>query len=278
MWTLAVLFCHDIPETIDHVLLACPVTSRWWFAMVSGLQVQPDSTVMSLLQQVFELHDSSLEALCVSVLWVIWEARNRCVFQGVEPRVDDLVTRLKLMAAPPRTTASVRQRILPATWHRPEQDIIKMNFDGSWKEDREAGFGCVARNDQGLVMAAATTFPIDAPSPLIAEALAFRWTLSLASDLFFMEIALETDCLQLFDAWNKPLHGASYFISILRDCKDLVSRFNSFSLSFVRRSGNTVADHLAKNSSKYPNYVWIEEVPPDCIRLVDSDVTAAMTT
>ncbi|XP_057425625.1 uncharacterized protein LOC130718990 [Lotus japonicus] len=265
-------FCHDTPETIDHVLLQCPVSGRWWFAMVGGLRVQPTSMVLNFLQQIFELHDSNLEALCVSVLWVIWEARNRCVFQGVQPQVDDLMARLQMMVAPPRAAAPVRERFLPAAWIRPQHDIIKLNFDGSWKEDQAAGFGCVGRNAHGLVMAAATTFPIDAPSPLIVEALAFRWSLSLAADLFFMEIVLETDCLKLFDAWNKPLHGASYFVSILRDCKDLVSRFHSFSFSFVRRSGNSVADHLAKNSSKYPNCVWIEEVPPDCARLVVSDL------
>lgn len=83
-------------------------------------------------------------------------------------------------------------------------------------------------------MAAATAYPMEASSPLIAEALAFRWSLSLALDLFFLDVVLETDCLQLFQAWNKPLQGPSYFISILQDCKDLVLNFRSFNLSFIR--------------------------------------------
>ncbi|XP_057425715.1 uncharacterized protein LOC130719089 [Lotus japonicus] len=186
----------------------------------------------------------------------------------------DLLSRVQMLKALPRA-ASVRGggRTLPASWRRPQANVIKVNFEGSWKKGCPTGFGCVARNEEGLVMAAATAYPVDASSSLITEALAFRWSLSIAADLIFMDVVLETDCLQLFDAWHKPLHGPSYFIYILKDCKDLVLSFRSFNLSFVRRSGNSVADHLAKNSSRYPNHVWIEEVPPDCVPLIDYDET-----
>lgn len=37
-----------------------------------------------------------------------------------------------------------------------------------------------------------------------------------------------------------------------------------------------MADHLANNSSRYPNCVWIEEIPPDCVVFIESDVTASI--
>ncbi|XP_057419187.1 uncharacterized protein LOC130713437 [Lotus japonicus] len=270
-------FCNDAAESIDHVLLSCPIVARWWFVIMRGLRIPEGSSVCGFMQHVFQLDDPSIAADCVVFLSVLWEARNRCVFQGQVPQLQDLMARTSLLTAPPRGSPTTVPRALPDAWSRPSGDEVKINCDGSWVKDKPAGLGCVARNAQGLVMAAATAFPVEAPSPLVAEALAFRWCLSLASDLFFQNIVVETDCLQLYDAWYKSMHGASYLISILKDCKDLVSSFRRFRLMFVRRSGNTVANHLAKNSSQYPNCVWIEEVPPDCVGLIASDVTSSMT-
>ncbi|XP_057453121.1 uncharacterized protein LOC130744983 [Lotus japonicus] len=134
----------------------------------------------------------------------------------------------------------------------------------------------IARNNNGDVMATAALDSLGAASALMAEALAFRWCVSLAKDLGFFRVVFETDCLQLFEAWKKNKQGVSYLFSVLNDCRDMVSFFTSFDLSFVRRSGNSVADFLAKNSSKFSNVVWIEEVPPELDLLVTSDVLASM--
>lgn len=86
----------------------------------------------------------------------------------------------------------------------------------------------VARNHNGDIMAAAASSSVDAQSALMAEALAFRWCMSLARDLGFFRVILETDCLQLFETWKKNKRGDSYLFSILRDCRDMVSYFNCF--------------------------------------------------
>lgn len=156
-------FCHSATETIDHVLLLCPVTLRWWFTATGGLRIQDNTTVQGFFQHILELHDSTLEALSVAVLWVIWEACNQCIFQGKEPTVEGILARVQMMKAPPRVlpvVAGAREvRDLSASWLRPTHNTIKLNFDGTWKLHSPTGYGCVARNEHGLVMAAATTYP-----------------------------------------------------------------------------------------------------------------------
>lgn len=67
-----------------------------------------------------------------------------------------------------------------------------------------AGFGFIARNSAGEILAASTSDPTE------AEALSFRWAMFLAVDLGFRRVCFETDCLPLFEAWKRNLQGPSY--------------------------------------------------------------------
>lgn len=97
-------------------------------------------------------------------------------------------------------------------------------------------------------MALATSPGVVALSPLLAEAAAFRWAINLVVELGFRRVALETDCLVLFQNWQKNAAGCSYLFSVIMDCRDLVPLFDSFELCFVKRTGNKVADFLATRS------------------------------
>lgn len=64
----------------------------------------------------------------------------------------------------------------------------------------------------------------------------------------------------------------SYLSSIIRDYPLLLYAFDVVTFSFVRRTGNTVADFLARNADTYANLVWVEKVPEAALPLVISDV------
>lgn len=97
----------------------------------------------------------------------------------------------------------------------------------------------------------------------------------MARDLGFRRVVFETDCLPLFDAWKRS-GGCSILDSLILDCRVLLSSFDVFSLSFVRRVGNSVADALAKLSFSFGDVVWLEECPQQLLGFVQSDVMASM--
>lgn len=123
----------------------------------------------------------------------------------------------------------------------------------------------VASDEEGQVLAAAANYPVLVSSPVLAEATMLRW------------VCFETDNLQLFQRWLKPPDGASYLVSIIRDCFSLRSFSDVMSLSFVRRSGNSITDFLARKASSFPDLVSNEEVPSEANDLVSADIFPSMS-
>lgn len=80
------------------------------------------------------------------------------VFEGTVPALELLLSRACSLAVPPVTDHGNRQQsVPPQAWQRLAADSIKINFDAAWaKTGAAASYGCVARNDEGEVLAAAT--------------------------------------------------------------------------------------------------------------------------
>ncbi|KAL6503663.1 hypothetical protein OROGR_025586 [Orobanche gracilis] len=142
-------------------------------------------------------------AMAFTMLYVVWEARNKLLFDGTCPSCEGVLLCFRQLGGTVGASTEVL-RLGPAVatfWKPLGKDVIKLNFDPSTTTNQEAGFGMIARNWRGEVMAAAAEFPIDVVSPLLAEMMTFRWAFLLAVDLGFRVACFETDCLQLFQAW-----------------------------------------------------------------------------
>ncbi|XP_057444846.1 uncharacterized protein LOC130737093 [Lotus japonicus] len=165
--------------------------------------------------------------------------------------------------------------ILYAVWCS-RNDLVFNDTAATVDQAGHGGFGFITRNSRGEVLAAACSYYGPVLSPTTAEALSMRWSMTMAADLGFRKVVLETDCSLLVDAWKRN-GGCSYLDSIVRDCNVFLSIFDVFALLFVRRTGNCAADCLASLSLSQGDCVWIEEVPPQLIGIVQTDVSASAT-
>ncbi|XP_057432744.1 uncharacterized protein LOC130725541 [Lotus japonicus] len=218
-------------------------------------------------------------ALVQTTIYMMWEARNHHQFRQRPSSTELILRRVASVQAEVRVGASAPATIeRNVAWRGPARGTYKCNFDASFVDGGAAGLGMVVRNHRGEVMASACSYPVHVTTPLLAEAMAMRWSLQLAIDLGFRRISLETDCLQLFNHWHAKEDGRSYLSSIINDCRLLSHAFDLVSVMFVRRTGNTVADFLAKNSEAYTDTVWVEEVPLAAAPLIDADVMNLLPT
>ncbi|XP_022684049.1 uncharacterized protein LOC111257920 [Setaria italica] len=98
-------FCDQEEETIDHLLLSCVFARQTWFEVLQklGLQVLVPQTedisfedwwnkVSSMVNGQFK---QGLNSTIILVAWSLWNHRNRCVFDGLQPNLNGLLSVIK---------------------------------------------------------------------------------------------------------------------------------------------------------------------------------------
>ena len=250
--------CYEQEETALHILFHCREARRAWFGSPLGLRLDSVQSVPEFIAEFLNRGDDQTAGMLFTIMYSLWERRNKLLYDNIPFSWEQVLSRSSnLLGAQPVSTQIPRAAPLQATWSRPPEDTYKINFDAAVGDANMAGFGCLVRNSDGEIMAAATASSFYVQSPSMAEVLCFRWAMGLTIDLGFRTACFETDCLKLYDSWKKKKKDSSYFGTVLQDCYRLMPNFDSFTVSFVRRTGNCAADFLARNSFTLSNNVWI---------------------
>ncbi|XP_057440277.1 uncharacterized protein LOC130732189 [Lotus japonicus] len=249
-----------------------------WFASPLGFRLHEECSVQEFFTEFLGAADCNGIGMFFSILYSVWQARNDLLFSAKQSSVDQILLRASsLRPSSNQLTAPHRHgREHVSSWRRPAAGIFKVNFDASLLQSHEAGFGFIARNKEGEVLAAATSTMGPVLSSVLAEALALRWALGLAKELGFRRIWVETDCLVLYNYWERREGGFSHLETVVKDCRLLLCSFDVFTFTFVRRTGNSVADALAKLAFRLGCLVWIEEAPLEVSSLIQDDVFASV--
>lgn len=118
--------CDQAPETMQHLLLACPFSRQVWFEILSWLRMQcrpPDGEATlnewwtAAQQATPKPLRKGLASTTLLVPWMIWKHRNDCVFDRAQPSVRSLALKIKEEAALWASAGALGLRaILPQTW------------------------------------------------------------------------------------------------------------------------------------------------------------------
>ncbi|XP_057425888.1 uncharacterized protein LOC130719276 [Lotus japonicus] len=254
-------WCLDAPETVEHTLLYCPRLRPMWFASPLGLRFDVESSMQDFLAGFLVDVDFVAAGVLFATFYSVWQARKDFLFRSSSSTLEQILVRAsrlrpsRVLAQPP----TIPRAPLASSWRKPAICIFNLNFDAALTTSHEAGFGLIARDKEGEILAAATSILEPVLSPIMAEALCFRWALGLASELGFRRVCMETDCLGLFNYWRQREGASSHLETVVRDFRFMLSNFDVFDFSFVRKIGNAVADALAKLAFRLGSLVWIEE-------------------
>lgn len=148
----------------------------------------------------------------------------------------------------------------------PSHDFLKFNIDAHFDEHSGRGItGILCRDDKGRLITGATTRVVTY-SALVAETLALREAISLASNLNCSKVIFESDSFILIDACKGKIIR-SEIQNLICDIKEMEKSFTCCEFQWIKRQGNRVADAIVKavKMNQLPRY-WVISFPPSRIQ------------
>lgn len=267
-------FCLQAAESSHHIFFDCPVTFKLWEWLGKGTEQTLDcSSCLQLILGILGIHSKLvqqvLNSAVVHTIWAIWIERNQRFFQNKKQPMSTIFNTIlaevklsyglclvkgksamqdhkvaKLFSIPFKV-----KRFTPAheiAWSPPADGIIKINCDGSSVGSHPCGsVGLVIRDSNSTFLGAAAS-NLGRATPLEAEFCAAMMAMEKAQAMHLLNICLETDSLQVVNAFNKGL-GIPWKMRVRwHNC---LSFCQAISCSYVHilREGNMVADSLAKH-------------------------------
>ncbi|XP_019161131.1 PREDICTED: uncharacterized protein LOC109157746 [Ipomoea nil] len=259
--------CNVDDETGAHVFFTCNVAKECW----RRLGVNVENHAIHTFSMGFQALRNSLEedGLCFGLVlcWGMWQCRNAAVWRGEAVSVAKIFTLAQSFwqgwrHAHEIGTEGVVAGVVVQRWQRPMLERCKLNVDAAFNGyNGRAGFGWVLRDAHGAFLAAMAAPYGVAEDARMAEALGVREALSWLKEIGVQRVDVEIDAQEFFHAVRgEP--GESYFDLVIDDIKDIASTIVDLQFLFVKRSGNQVANRIARESGSMTDRVSWFYIPP----------------
>jgi hypothetical protein len=246
------LFCNRTDEHACHLFVRRKEVKTIWRELglePVRLKLESKETVREVLDELWKLGREQRIQI-VTFWWLWWRERNRIREGDIPAKTEDMVYQIKCSAAEysccfTKVEGTAGQRCMK--WQPPPKDVIKFNVDGSYTEGIHAGgWGVVARDHDGAVIAAKASCSEAIHNAFTAELRAMEEAVNLAADLRVIRVEFETDAQLLAMTLSSKRPDFSTEAVVIEDLK-LQSRmwFSSCSFRFTKRSSNGVAHNLA---------------------------------
>ncbi|BFG40875.1 hypothetical protein CerSpe_271490 [Prunus speciosa] len=281
--------CNDQVESKEHLLFLCPWVKMVRFCSTFNYRVNPqsfttfDQWFKSLIQMKFpsSLDKRNFLTKISFLLWFIWKARCRFIFDGCKPepihvlQMANSAARDFLEACLPSISIGITNReVLPAQplWSPPRLGWYKVNSDGAWKSNKAAGLGVIIRNSEGAFCGGLAEGKV-CQSALATEADAVLSGLNLALSLHHRKVMVETDSRVVkFGISGNYGNRAWSILPILLEIRRMETLFDSVEWCWIPRNKNRAA-HMAASIgiATVHRVTWLNQPPPSLVRVLVSD-------
>ncbi|KAL0884927.1 hypothetical protein Bca101_008909 [Brassica carinata] len=241
-------------ESINHLLFHCPFAREVWNHSPLGRSFEVSGLTYlradwSELQACKSLPPAGITStpLVPWILWFMWKARNKYVFENFAGNPVDLLSQVVAAAREWETSQ------LPAGKSKPSkppeihaQVSAVAQSDAAWIESSHiAGLGWTIKSTgQQRKESRGVSF---VASSLIAEGLALRDAMDACRSMGLKEVRFESDSAQLIKAINGKEPKLELYC-IVEDIHSMAKEFEVVVFVWISRLSNIVADVLAKNA------------------------------
>ncbi|WCJ18876.1 RNA-directed DNA polymerase (reverse transcriptase)-related family protein [Euphorbia peplus] len=263
--------CHGDTEDDFHVFLRCPMARSVWSLSQIG---DVGSQFLSMREFWSWISTKSTDIVCyvAMICWSIWCYRNDVVWNNKHSTAS-VILQFAMNFFTAWKEAQVcfgvgggNLGVSSSVWTKPPVGKLKLNVDGGlFSAEFMASAGMVVRDAAGLFIAGKNVPILFNSDPSTVEAFSIREALSWIKNQNWTDIILETDSMVFCQSLARPLKVTSPYNAIVEDCRLILNELTNCSISFVKRSANSVA-HLLARSFILPHCqgVWFSN-PPDFI-------------
>ncbi|KAL9294112.1 putative ribonuclease H domain, reverse transcriptase zinc-binding domain-containing protein [Arabidopsis thaliana] len=252
-------------ESINHVLFTCPYAARIWrlanVQAISGHSFSDDTEEnISLLVDSFSCRNLTEEQRITPLwlIWRIWKARNKFVFENFRECPLRLVTQTEeegkewIQVRNNQHQQHVSSNTRPSStyrklWTKPQAPFLKCNFDVSFHTNNTHCFGgWIIRDTEGHAQVWGSSVLGYVNTPLEAETKALLVAMQQAWIRGYTRVHLEGDCEVLINTinGNTPRWDIA---NLLVDIDFWASKFSAVLFSFTPRQCNSIAHRLASS-------------------------------
>lgn len=272
-------FCSMCPENISHTFFDCVQVQELWEGLISNQfiaelkEMEPADFLVELQRRL----SAEMFQMSYVLLWQVWYRRNLLVHQSKSFPVTywkQRVARTRdelCMAGAQEVRSSVSAGRRTWQWNPPTRSRMKLNSDAAFREDGSVQVGVAARDHSGAVLfTAAKSYNCQWSVP-VAEAIGILYGLSLALDCGFLEVEVESDCLQVINCLKNGDDTRNYLGKLVDDIKLLADSFTNVTWCHTPRDGNALAHFLAKSIDIADEEIWMASFPQAAARHVFVD-------
>ncbi|XP_021770438.1 uncharacterized protein LOC110734577 [Chenopodium quinoa] len=274
-----IIWSMKIPPKLAHFLWrACKgfLVVRERLALI---EQAPDSSFCERFLWLASKTTSNELRSIATLTWAAWWCRNKVVFEHEDlcpiSIASNLAKSVQEYADYAKKVFMYRgAAVTPAAnaWSCPSVGVVKVNCDAY--VGRNVGLGVVIRDANGSILAAAVKRGALGWSAEIAEAAACRYGLQLATRLDYSAVVLESDAYAVTQGIKtKPADNFTPFSLIIDNVCYLSRFFTVFSVSHVKRAGNTLAHHVSRwNTYDCTERVCLGPFPQSLLTLAEIDL------
>ena len=225
-------------------------------------------------KRVENLNHIGLAELILTTGWYMWwECRKLTHAETVQKPAISVVA-IAMLASNYQSAAKKTTKVRMG-WTKPPENYLMLNVDASYNQERSTGStGAVIRDSNGQFIAAAARYfehVLDAP---MAEALALREGLGLASQIGCNRLMVQTDCMEVVEIMKQQGMFATASGPIYEECVQGWQDFVSISIDHVHREANTLAHEIAREAMVSKSSCnWVDEPPSIILEALVNDVS-----
>jgi ribonuclease HI len=275
--------CHQGAEDILHLIFTCNRAKEVWRALGLRHVVEPaiidrsgsvvlEGIICGDIQLPSPIDSVGIKELIATAAWYIWWQRRE-------------IKKGEAVATPGRTAFAIaglaqnyygaetakEPRVL--SWTRPDSHTYKINVDAAYFPNGSGAIGVILRNHKGVALAGRSRLFSNVLNAATAEALALKDGLQLTEVLGCIPAVVESDCLEIVNAFNDNNELWSPYAAILADCLHQAQAITRVTVRHCSREANEVAHSLAKHC--YSNNLccnWDDDPPSFLLDRLSHDV------